>query len=212
MVFHLFSLFSFLLRIAVILAAYEVHQASSTAFRDLLNTLKLKNCDDFNKRLLCAQLPYRTFDGTCNNLCNINRGGIFQPLERLDTLKKPTAYEPGFKPRRSVTGKELPNARRVSVGAFRSDNGNINGAPDFTHLVMTWGQFLDHDITLTELEEAECGSNVKPCPQRPGCIGIDILKGNELGVDKTFQCIPLRRSFQNKFGNQVGCVMLQIVD
>ena len=201
------SLFSFLLCIAVILTGYKVRQATSTATRDFLNTLNLTNCDSFPKRLLCKQVPYRTFDGTCNNLCNISLGASFQPLQRLESLKNPTDYAPGFEPRRSVTGKDLPNSRRIARGVFLSGNANIGGPPQFTHITMSWGQFLDHDITLTEAEEAECGNNIAPCPERPGCIGIPILPGDELGINNTFRCIPLRRSFRDRNGDQVSRVI-----
>ena len=69
---------------------------------------------------------------------------------------------------------------------------------------MTWGQFLDHDITLTEVEEAECGTNDEVCPIRPECIGINILPGDELEVNQTFKCIPTPRSFRDKNGEQVS--------
>ena len=193
----------------MIIGAHEVRQVSSTS-RDLLETLRLPdshNCDAFNARVACALMPYRTFDGTCNNLCNITRGAIFHPLQRLETLEEPTAYEPGFEPRnRSFSHGPLPNARTVSRGVFESNSTqNINNnAPDFTHLTMTWGQFLDHDITLTEVEEAECGTNDEVCPIRPECIGINILPGDELEVNQTFKCIPTPRSFRDKNGEQVS--------
>lgn len=208
LVLHLFSLFSFLLGILVIIGVHEVRQVSSSS-RDLLETLRLpENCDGLNDRTACALMPYRTFDGRCNNLCNITRGAIFHPLQRLETLAEPTAYDgPGFKPRsRSVSGKPLPNARAVSRRVFESNSTqNINNsAPDFTHLTMTWGQFLDHDITLTEVEEAECGTNDEVCPIRPECISINILPGDELEVNPNFKCIPTPRSFRDRNGEQVS--------
>ena len=208
LVLHLFSLFSFLLGIIVIIGGYEVRQVTSTS-RDFIETFHLP-CDDYSARLMCALMPYRTFDGTCNNLCNITRGAIFHPLQRLETLEEPTAYEPGFKPRsRAVSGRRLPNARTVSRKVFvSSSNLDINGtAPNFTHLTMTWGQFLDHDITLTEVEEVEeggCGTNDQVCPRRPECISIDINPGDGLEVNPTFKCIPTSRSIRDSKGQQVG--------
>jgi len=208
--------FSFLLGILLIVGAYQVRQAlSSIAGRDLLETLSLPNCDNFYKRLICAQRKYRTFDGTCNNLCKVTRGAIFRPLRRLETLAEPTDYEPGFEPRRVAANpnRNLTNARQVSVNVFRANNGNINSTPPaFTHLTMTWGQFLDHDITLTEMEEVDCGSNQnEPCPQRPGCIGIDILPGQFpsqlLRFNQSVRCINLRRSARDGNGDQVSEIL-----
>ncbi|XP_067034802.1 uncharacterized protein [Acropora muricata] len=49
-----------------------------------------------------------------------------------------------------------------------SDSGNRPRTPKGTHLVMTWGQFLVHDVTLTELtdEHVNCGTNAQPCPNK----------------------------------------------
>ena len=208
----MFPLFSFLLGILLIVGKYQVRQAlSPVAGRDLLETLSLPNCDNFYKRLICAQRKYRTFDGTCNNLCKVTRGAIYRPLRRLETLAEPTDYEPGFEPRRVAANpnRNLTNARQVSVNVFEANNANINNTPPaFTHLTMTWGQFLDHDITLTEMEEVDCGSNQhEPCPQTPGCIGIDILPGQELRFNQTVHCINLRRSSRDGNGDQVSEIL-----
>ena len=48
---------------------------------------------------------------------------------------------------RSPTGNDLPDARNVSKVAI-SVEGEELGDPDQTLLVMTWGQFLDHDLGL----------------------------------------------------------------
>ena len=194
----------------------EVRQASSSAAaaQQVLDTLSLKNCDELKVRLLCLKRCYRTFDGTCNNLCNITRGAANEPLRRLPNLEPPTAYEePGFQPRRlAADGTDLPNARRISRAVFRANTGNLNGsAPDFTHMTMTWGQFLDHDITLTELTPlpngVDCGVNNEPCIRnRPECFGIDISQSNpddRLRNNQSARCIPLSRSFVSPAGDQV---------
>lgn len=168
----------------------------------------MRNCDSIAKRLACDRIQYRTFDGTCNNLCFTYRGATNQPLRRLQSLKQTTAYEPpGFGPRRSsvIRGQALPNARSVSVNVFQSTNRDLNNKPSrFTHLVMAWGVFLDHDITLTEMEEVMCGTNTNACPRRPSCIGIDILRGQGLRADRSFKCIPLTRSSRDQNGQQVS--------
>ena len=193
-----------------------MRQASSSAAaaQQVLDTLQLTNCDDLKVRLACFQRRYRTFNGDCNNLCNITRGATNEPLRRLPNLEPPTDYEqPGFQPRRlAADGSDLSNARRISRAVFRANTGNLNGsAPDFTHITMTWGQFLDHDITLTELTPlpagVDCGVNNEPCIRdRPECIGIDISQANpddRLRFNQSALCIPVRRSFVNPAGQQV---------
>ena len=169
----------------------------------------MQNCPDpIGVRLKCLKYKFRTFDGTCNNLCNTKLGAIDRPLRRLPSLANPTAYEPNFQPRSSsaVAGKTLPNARNISLIVFSSTTADINNtAPDFTHVTMTWGQFMDHDVTLTDLISGlECGANDEPCSNQVGCIGIDIEDGNQLLGSRNAQCIPLRRSRQNAEGEQVS--------
>ncbi|CAH3160422.1 unnamed protein product [Porites lobata] len=68
---------------------------------------------------------------------------------------------------------------------------------------MTWGQFLGHDVTLTELPEGlDCGINNAPCNTIPGCVNIKIPNGLELLFNESVQCIPLSRSVRNAAGDQ----------
>lgn len=146
-------------------------------------------------QLSCFIRRYRTFDGSCNNLCNVTTGSAQTPFSRLLS----PAYQDGKHAPRSQgsTNQPLPNARNVSKIVFVSSKSNgDNATANFTHVTMVWGQFLDHDITLTQLNESvECGNNSLPCrgPEE-GCIGIDILQGNELKDNRSAVCIPLRRS------------------
>ena len=205
--------FSILLCIAVIVGTYEVRQASSSdaAAKLVLKILKNRaNCETpLKTALACLQRKYRTFDGTCNNLCNITLGSAEQPLERL----LPPDYEgpAGSQAPRSlgVDFKPLTDPRKVSVEALENnDTANINGTiVNFTHLTMTWGQFLDHDVTLTELPEGlDCGINNAPCNPIPGCVNIKIPNGLELLFNESVQCIPLSRSVRNAAGDQVSGV------
>ncbi|XP_068680245.1 peroxidasin-like [Montipora foliosa] len=171
-------------------------QSSEAAAELTLATLSKENCDLLEDRIACLIFPYRTFDGSCNNLCKISSGRANTSLMRFPGLLLPTAYDgDNFEPRQisssSTPGhlnKPLPNARFVSVGVFRSSEFDINGSsPRASHLAMTWGQFLDHDVTLTELaplpEGVSCGTNNDTCPtDNPDvCIGIDIYPAFALG-------------------------------
>lgn len=150
-------------------------------------------------------------DGTCNNLCNITTGASFTPHVRFG----PTAYEPVFQPRQfslfePVGGRlPLPNARKVSKAVFSSKEEEAA----FTHVTMTWGQFMDHDLTLTEFDvdvnpQVDCGGPLVPCPSlasNPNCFGVNITTGNNLFSDTAVKCTPLARSEQNDYGEQVSC-------
>lgn len=165
--------------------------------RSVLQSILTGKCEpvSLSIQLNCLRRRYRTFDGSCNNLCNVTIGSALRPFSRL----LPPAYEDSKNAPRSMgsNNQSLPNARNISTIVFVSSTGNDdNTTPNFTHVTMTWGQFLDHHITLTQNNETvECGNNSLPCrgPDE-GCIGIEILQGNELRDNQSAVCIPLRRS------------------
>lgn len=205
--------FSFLLAVVFIVGVHEMRHSMvwSVFARDLIATFDLHNCDDLSERILCAQRKYRTIDGTCNNLCNITKAAILTPLLRTPGLFPPTAYgSPDFLPRsKSVRGGLLPNPRLVRIKTLPADDTtDLGGTPSFTHITMTWGQFIDHDIALTEMELNECGTNEEVCPNRPReCISIPIQDPKlRLRFNPEFNCIPLRRSNRDKNGDQINVI------
>lgn len=197
----------------LIFGALEVRRTScymaATPESDLADTLVLPGCNRLNLRERCimgAQSEYRTFDGTCNNLCNITNGAAGVPFVRVPGLEPPTAFAPGFKPRVEsvIPGKLLQPSRKISTTVFGGTEDNVNGTnPNFTHVTMTWGQFIDHDVTLTPLVPGvECGLQTEPCQPIVNCINIPLVK--PLANNSTLQCIPLRRALQDENGEQVS--------
>ena len=181
----------------------------SSPEQDLEDTLLLPNCNRLDVRQNCIRgSQFRTFDGTCNNLCNITNGAAGSSFLRLEGLNPPNTFQqPGNLPRiKSVNGGSLRNARNISRIVFKNTDANVNDtAPNFTHVTMTWGQFLDHDLTLTQLvPDVECGVNNAPCEEITGCTNLDILEGDELLNNRSARCIPLRRAKQSKDGEQVS--------
>lgn len=89
--------------------------------------------------------PYRSIDGSGNNLRypEMNQAGV-----RLIRLVTP-AYTDGIS---SLAGSNRPNPRDISnmVNAQQRSTPNQKSASDFLWL---WGQFLDHDISLTPKAE-----------------------------------------------------------
>lgn len=81
-------------------------------------------------------------DGTGNNESNPNWGAAHSGLLRLTTLE----YEDGVE---APSGDDRPSAREVSnaVAAQTELTENSRGLTDMTWL---WGQFIDHDIGITE--------------------------------------------------------------
>ena len=90
-------------------------------------------------------MPFRTVDGTGNNLVDDTRGSAGTTLLRTT----PNAYADGSSEPRGGSTSVLPGARAISnaVAAQSGPVVNRRGASDW---LWQWGQFLDHDLGLTE--------------------------------------------------------------
>ena len=105
----------------------------------------------------------RTITGVCNNLEN----PLFGASETEFTRIVPPFYEDGIDSLRGdLQGKTgnlfslgsfvppAPSARLISKTII--SRNETREEDDFTHLLMQWGQFLDHDLDLSPELEAEC--------------------------------------------------------
>ena len=88
--------------------------------------------------------PYRTFSGCCNNLGNKTLGQANTAFPRLMSNE----YEDKINiPRGGLNSLRLPSPRSISSKVHRLKR--IEDDPNISLMVMQFGQFLDHDITLT---------------------------------------------------------------
>lgn len=92
---------------------------------------------------------YRSIDGTGNNLKNPEWGSTNRPNLR-QTIPQDSAREPG-----GSTEQRLPNPRDVSNAVAAQNGENTVNQKGLSDLFWMWGQFLDHDITLTPTNSAE---------------------------------------------------------
>jgi len=106
---------------------------------------------------------YRTFDGTCNNLQNPALGSVNSPYRRL----LPPAYGDGdWLPRGASEWSEttgyvsetLPSPRKISDVVFQQGNESLTESTTNTHMLMQWGQFIDHDMVSTSKSSFDCCS------------------------------------------------------
>jgi len=94
-----------------------------------------------------ASQRYRTINGACNNVLNKSWGTPGAELVRLVSAN----YHDGIgEPRGGIKASKLPNPRRISQ---RNHPDNDNPDTRYTMMVMQFGQFLDHDITVTPKDE-----------------------------------------------------------
>ncbi|XP_044155567.1 peroxidasin homolog [Bufo gargarizans] len=150
------------------------------------------NCSD-----LCFHQHYRMHDGTCNNLQHPTWGASLTAFQRL---LKPS-YQNGFNLPRGLGATEgsgalpLPLPRLVSTTMIGSET--ITPDSQYTHMLMQWGQFLDHDLdqTVPALSMSRF-SDSAPCSQvctnDPPCLPIDIPNNDPRG--NSGQCMFFARS------------------
>lgn len=84
----------------------------------------------------------RTIDGSRNNKNDIEMGAAFTELRRLVN----SDYSDGVS---TLAGENRPSARTVS-NAVNTQEGSIPNTLRATDYLWQWGQFLDHDIDLSE--------------------------------------------------------------
>ena len=136
-------------------------------------------------------MKYRTIDGTCNNperptlaaagtdfrriVPSHYEDGCQRPRGTLQRLNMSLLHEGPFDP-------PIPSAREASrtILLDRPTNDEIH-----SHMIMQWGQFLDHDLDLAP-EQEECP--MKSCEITEKCSPIAIVQDPD--GDPTFGSIP----------------------
>ncbi|XP_014897184.1 thyroid peroxidase isoform X1 [Poecilia latipinna] len=92
---------------------------------------------------------YRSISGVCNNRQNPDWGAANTALVRwLPAEYEDGEEEPrGWDPQRLHHGSQLPPPRRVSREVVRTSCKDADAA--YSQLLADWGQYIDHDVTLT---------------------------------------------------------------
>ncbi|KAK7864953.1 hypothetical protein R5R35_004937 [Gryllus longicercus] len=142
---------------------------------DTSKTLIREVCPPFLANVECRPGKYRRYDGLCTNLQHPTWGATMTPFTRL---VGPLYADGMTAPRISVTGNQLPLPRIVSR-TVHPDEGFHDHAG--TVMVVAWGQFMDHDYTLTATpldplnrnEPEECCDR-PPHLRNPYCLEIEI--------------------------------------
>ncbi|XP_058457785.1 myeloperoxidase-like [Malaya genurostris] len=143
---------------------------------------------------------YRTNNGTCNNKKFPFLYGITMlPFRRQLT---PDYADGVASPRATVDGKELPSARQISLEIHRPSYRND---PNFTVMLAVWGQFLDHDITSTALNQGVGGKAIECCdpsqPRHPECYPVPLGPGDPYYHEYNVTCMNFVRSIPAPTGH-----------
>lgn len=127
----------------------------------------------------------RSYDGSNNNPDHPDWGASFEPLQRL----APVDYSDGIA---AMAGLNRPSARLVSNLVNHQAPGesipNTAGGSDF---VWQWGQFIDHDLDLTDGAEEDANiavpaGDIHFDPNNTGSVSIRFsraLYDAESGID-----------------------------
>ena len=97
-----------------------------------------------DNRQMVDSREVRSYDGTNNNLTNTSWGAAFEHLQRFAQVD----YADGIS---ELAGGNRPSARAVSNGVSDQPEGtSLPNTVNGTDFVWQWGQFMDHDMDLTD--------------------------------------------------------------
>lgn len=153
--------------------------------------IQIRDCTD-----ICLHFDFRSIDGSCNNLRKPVWGTSLSPFRRL----LPPIYENGFSQpvgwnkNIKYNGHHLPSARLISTTVISTVE--ITEDSRITHMVMQWGQWLDHDldhalpsISSQTWDGVDCK---KTCEYAAPCFPIDVPEGDRRIKDR--RCIDFIRT------------------
>ena len=187
------------------LATELFHRPGSMLKKEEIARMKTESgCTGRKKPTCVTSTPqdFRTIDGTCNNQNNPLLGATDTALVRLI----PSQYENGISSLRGgVQSRKVeltkaepysppnPSARLVSQTVIR----DVSKDEVLTHIAMQWGQFLDHDMSLTPELEDKCAERAKECEFTNICEPIRVADNDPIfgvGTDNGGHCMAFSRS------------------
>ncbi len=103
----------------------------------------------FSERDFVGGQEVRTYDGTSNNLDNIEWGASFAQLQRIGVA----SYSDGAS---SMTFTDRAGPRQISNTIVnQGENESLPNPYGTSDMLWQWGQFIDHDLDLTDGSEEE---------------------------------------------------------
>lgn len=147
---------------------------------------RLSGCTGHRERNNCSNMcfhnRYRSIDGTCNNLQHPTWGSSYTGFYRIlqpiyeNGFSMPVGWEKG----RRYYGFPKPAARLVSTTLIATHD--VTSDDRITHMVMQWGQFLDHDLSHalpSVSSESWDGINCKKsCDNAAPCFPMEVPPGD----------------------------------
>ncbi|KAF7659862.1 hypothetical protein LDENG_00292170 [Lucifuga dentata] len=147
----------------------------------------------------CLSERYRSITAECNNRQNPKWGAANIPYSRW----LPPEYEDvwgmprGWDPEHTYHNSSLPAVRLVSQEILFTHNDNISLDSTLSHLLVEWGQWIDHDVVLTPQSPSTAAFRTgadctHTCNQDTPCFPIQIpVSDPRSGIQS---CMPFFRS------------------
>ncbi|XP_041852657.1 eosinophil peroxidase [Melanotaenia boesemani] len=171
--------------------------------RDVENLLQVTGCSAELQTLSCQtdclSERYRSITGECNNRQHPRWGAANIPYSRW----LPPEYEDvwgtpkGWDPKHTYNNVSLPPVRLVSQEVLFTHNHNISVDTTLSHLLVDWGQWIDHDMVLTPQSPSTAAFKTgadctHTCSRDTPCFPIQIpLSDPRNGIQS---CMPFFRS------------------
>ncbi|XP_071750194.1 LOW QUALITY PROTEIN: salivary peroxidase/catechol oxidase-like [Lepeophtheirus salmonis] len=161
---------------------------------DTTKTIIEGYCPPFLMTPKCTVERYRSVNGMCNNVEHPHWGAAMNGHHRF---LAPNFADGISAPRASKTGNPLPSARIVSSNMHRDEGFHDHAV---TILLVAWGQFIDHDITLSaETKDPRTGKTPKCCEEgqtavHPNCLPIEIPSHDTFFSKHKQRCMNFVRS------------------
>ncbi|KAE8296215.1 Thyroid peroxidase [Larimichthys crocea] len=170
---------------------------------DVKNLLQVTGCSAELQRPICdsdcLSERYRSITGECNNRQHPRWGAANIPYSRW----LPPEYEDawgtprGWDPEHTYHNATLPPVRLVSQEVLFTHNDNISLDSTLSHLLVEWGQWIDHDVVLTPQSPSTAAFRTgadctHTCSRDTPCFPIQIpLSDPRNGIQS---CMPFFRS------------------
>ncbi|CAL8356561.1 unnamed protein product [Lota lota] len=156
--------------------------------------LKSMRCDTD-----CLSERYRSITGECNNRQHPSWGAANIPYSRWlePEYEDSTGMPRGWDPEHTYSSFSLPPVRLVSQEVLYTHNDNISLDSTLSHLLVEWGQWIDHDLVLTPQSPSTAAFKTavdctRSCSRDTPCFPIQIPSSDpRTGLQS---CMPFFRS------------------
>ncbi|GIY68289.1 peroxidase [Caerostris darwini] len=172
-------------------------RSPSSLLQKFQKALLPDHCLPDTPNLCNASYPYRTFNGSCNNVRHPDWGMTSTAFRRL---VRPQYADGASSPRISAAGAELPNARVLSNELYTHHS---RPRCNCTVLTLYFGLFLDHDIIRISSKTGHKGAPISCCHPdiienpsllHPECMAIGLPQDDPFFGPLGVRCMDFVRS------------------